>query len=50
MQQFVAMAADKVEFVRGRLPSQFPERVIDAIERGVRQQAETFLAAAGAKA
>jgi serine/threonine-protein kinase HipA len=50
MQELVATAAAKVESVRGRLPAQFPERVIDAIERGVRQQAETFLAAAAATA
>jgi serine/threonine-protein kinase HipA len=50
MQELVATAAAKVQSVRGRLPAQFPERVIDAIEKGVRQQAETFLASAAATA
>lgn len=48
MQELVATADAKVESVRERLPAQFPERVIDTIEKGVRQQAAIFLAGAAA--
>jgi serine/threonine-protein kinase HipA len=43
MQELVATAQAKVESVRHKLPVQFPGRVIDTIEKGVRQQAEIFL-------
>ena len=48
MQELVATADSKINAVRRRLPVHFPERVIDTIERGVRQQAEIFLASASA--
>ena len=48
MQELVATADAKVESVRERLPAQFPERVIDTIEQGVREQATIFLAGAAA--
>jgi serine/threonine-protein kinase HipA len=48
MQELAATAAVKVASIRGRLPVQFPDRVIDTIERGVRQQAEAFMAATAA--
>jgi serine/threonine-protein kinase HipA len=45
MQEMVAMAGARIESVRDRLPSRFPERVIDSVEKGVREQAASFLAA-----
>jgi serine/threonine-protein kinase HipA len=48
MQELVTTADAKVESVREILPARFPERVIDAIEKGVRQQAAIFLEAAAA--
>jgi serine/threonine-protein kinase HipA len=48
MEELVATAGAKIESVRGRLPVQFPERVIDTIAAGVRQQAAIFLAGAAA--
>jgi serine/threonine-protein kinase HipA len=46
MQELAATADAKVESVRERLPAHFPERVIDTIQKGVRQQAAIFLAGA----
>jgi serine/threonine-protein kinase HipA len=46
MRVFVESADAHVELVKARLPSSFPERVIDTIAAGVRQQAEVFNATA----
>jgi serine/threonine-protein kinase HipA len=43
MQEMAAMAGTRIDSVRDQLPSRFPERVIDSIEKGVRRQAAAFL-------
>jgi serine/threonine-protein kinase HipA len=48
MQEMAATAGARIGWVRDRLPSRFPERVIDSIEKGVRRQAAAFLAATDA--
>jgi len=46
MRNLVESADAHVAVVRARLPSSFPERVIDAIATGVKQQAQAFTATA----
>jgi serine/threonine-protein kinase HipA len=46
MRNLVESADARVAVVRARLPSRFPERVIDAIAAGVKQQAQAFTATA----
>ena len=46
MRNLVESADAHVAVVKARLPSNFPERVIDAIAAGVKQQAATFIATA----
>jgi hypothetical protein len=44
MRNLVESANAQVALVKARLPSSFPERVIDAIAAGVKQQAAAFIA------
>jgi hypothetical protein len=44
MRNLVESANAHVALVKARLPSSFPERVIDAIAAGVKQQAAAFIA------
>ena len=44
MRNLVASANAHVALVKARLPSSFPERVIDAIDAGVKQQVAAFIA------
>jgi hypothetical protein len=46
MRNLVESADAHVAAVRARLPSSFPERVIDTIAAGVKQQAAAFIAMA----
>jgi serine/threonine-protein kinase HipA len=46
MRNFVESVNAHVALVKARLPSSFPERVIDAIAEGVKQQAAAFIATA----
>ena len=46
MRNLVESADAHVAVVRARLPSSFPERVIDTIAAGIKQQAATFIATA----
>src|SRR6185437_11493590 len=46
MRNLVESADARVAVVRARLPSRFPERVIDAIAAGINLQAQAFLATA----
>ena len=46
MRNLVESADAHVAVVRARLPSSFPERVIDAIAAGVKQQAQAFTSTA----
>jgi len=46
MRNLVESADAHVAVVKARLPSSFPERVIDTIAAGVNQQAQAFTATA----
>jgi hypothetical protein len=46
MRNLVESADAHVAVVQARLPSRFPERVINAIASGIKQQAQVFTATA----
>jgi hypothetical protein len=50
MRNLVESADAHVAAVRARLPSRFPERIIDAIAAGVKQQVQAFTEAAAVSA